>query len=140
MTAAYGQSKLANLLFAIELDRRARAAGAALASHAAHPGAARTGLLTGKRAEWGRRPDGVETIVRLIQLTASQSPARAALPALYQATDPAARGGSYVGTQRHLRGDPAAVRFPPAALSPATATRLWEESVKLTGVGYDPLT
>jgi NAD(P)-dependent dehydrogenase (short-subunit alcohol dehydrogenase family) len=139
MTAAYGQSKLAGLLFAVELDRRARAAGAGLASLAAHPGVARTGLLTGKKADWGRSRRGAETMVRLVQLVFAQPASRAALPALYQATDPAARGGSYVGTRGHFRGEPAATPFPPAALRPDTATRLWRLSEQLTGVGYGAL-
>jgi NAD(P)-dependent dehydrogenase (short-subunit alcohol dehydrogenase family) len=139
MTAAYGQSKLAGLVFAVELDRRARAAGAGLASLAAHPGAARTSLLTGKHTEWGRGRDGTETLVRLVQFLLGQSAAKAALPALYQATGPGARGGSYVGTRRHLRGYPAVSAFPAAALSQATATRLWQASQDLTGISYESL-
>ncbi|HEX3488014.1 MAG TPA: oxidoreductase [Streptosporangiaceae bacterium] len=139
MTSAYGQSKLAGLLFAVELDRRARAAGAGLASLATHPGVARTSLLTGKRADWGRPARGAETLVRLVQLVFAQPAARAARPALLQAADPAARGGTYVGTRGHLRGEPAAAPFPPAALNPDIAARLWEVSEQLTGVRYDAL-
>jgi NAD(P)-dependent dehydrogenase (short-subunit alcohol dehydrogenase family) len=139
MTSAYGQSKLAGLVFAIELGRRARAARSGLASLAAHPGAARTGLVSGKEAEWGRRRDATETLVRLVQVLLAQSAARAALPALYQATDPAADGTRYVGTRWHLRGYPAACAFPPAALSQETATRLWEVSQELTGITYESL-
>src|SRR6185437_2122952 len=139
MTAAYGQSKLAGLLFARELDRRARAAGARLASLATHPGVGRTGLLTGKRADWGRSRRGAETAVRLVQLVAAQPASRAALPALYQAADPAARGGSYVGTRGHLRGEPAVTPLPPAALAADTAARLWQVSERLTGVSYGAL-
>jgi NAD(P)-dependent dehydrogenase (short-subunit alcohol dehydrogenase family) len=139
MTSAYGQSKLAGLVFAIELGRRARAAGAGLASLAAHPGAARTGLVSGKKADWGRRRDATETLVRLVQLLLAQSAAKAALPALYQATDPAADSARYVGTRWHLRGDPAVCAFPPTALSQETATRLWLTSQELTGITYDSL-
>jgi len=139
MTSAYGQSKLAGLVFAIELGRRARAAGSGLASLAAHPGAARTSLVSGKEAEWGRRRDATETVVRLVQLLLAQSAAKAALPALYQATDPAADSTRYVGTRWHLRGYPAACAFPPAALSQETATRLWRASQELTGITYKSL-
>jgi hypothetical protein len=139
MTTAYGQSKLAGLLFAVELERRAGAAGAGLASLAAHPGAARTGLLTGKKADWGRSRRGAETMVRLVQLVLAQSVSRAALPALYQAADPVARGGSYVGTRGHFRGGPAVASLPPAALRADTAARLWQVSEQLTGVGYGAL-
>jgi NAD(P)-dependent dehydrogenase (short-subunit alcohol dehydrogenase family) len=139
MTVAYGQSKLAGLVFAVELARRARAAGAGLASLATHPGAARTGLVSGKEAEWGRRRDITETLVRLVQLLLAQSAARAALPALYQATDPAADDAGYVGTRWHLRGYPAVGAFPPAALNTETAARLWLASQELTGIPYDSL-
>jgi NAD(P)-dependent dehydrogenase (short-subunit alcohol dehydrogenase family) len=139
MTSAYGQSKLAGLVFAIELGRRARAAGVGLASLATHPGAARTSLVSGKEAEWGRRRDATETLVRLVQLLLAQSAARAALPALYQATDPGADSARYVGTRWHLRGYPAACAFPSAALSQETATRLWWASQELTGTAYGSL-
>jgi len=141
MTSAYGQSKLAGLLFALELDRRAqssaRLAQARVSSLAAHPGAARTGLVSGKKAAWGRRPRAAEILVRAAQLLLAQPASRAALPALYQATDPAARGDRYVGTKRHMSGYPAVNAFPPAALSEASAARLWRISEELTGVGYD---
>ena len=139
MTSAYGQSKLAGLVFAVELGRRARAGGAGLISLAAHPGAARTGLVSGKRAEWGRRRDATETLVRLVQLLFAQSAARAALPALYQATAHAADSARYVGTRRHMHGYPAICAYPPAALSQETATRLWQASQDLTGITYDSL-
>ena len=139
MTSAYGQSKLAGLVFAVELGRRARAAGADLASLATHPGAARTGLVSGKKAEWGRRRDTTETLVRLVQLLLAQSAAKAALPALYQATDPAADSARYVGTRWHLRGYPAVGTFPPAALSQETAKRLWQASQERTGIRFTPL-
>jgi NAD(P)-dependent dehydrogenase (short-subunit alcohol dehydrogenase family) len=136
MTTAYGQSKLANLLFAIELDRRARAGGTDLSSLAAHPGVARTNLLVGKDAEWGRGRRGPELAVRLVQILFAQPPAKAALPALYQATDPAADGRYYLGTKRHLRGYPARTPFPATALDQDTALRVWHVSEELTGVKY----
>ena len=77
--------------------------------------------------------------MRLVQLVFAQPVARAARAALYQAADPAARGGTYVGTRGHLRGESAATPFPPAALSPDIPARLWEVSEQLTGVGYDAL-
>jgi NAD(P)-dependent dehydrogenase (short-subunit alcohol dehydrogenase family) len=141
MTTAYGQSKLANLLFAVELDRRLRhafpgAAAGGLSSLAAHPGVARTALMTGKRAEWGRGPGPAERAVRMVQLAFGASPDAAAWPALYQATSPQASGGTYVGTSGHMRGGPASCAFPPAALDATAAERLWRLSEKLTGVSY----
>ena len=139
MTDAYGQSKLANLLFAVELDRRARAAGVALAGLATHPGVARTNLFVGKRSDWGRTRRGAETAVRLVQFLFAQPASKAALPALYQAAAAGAHSQQYVGTKGHMRGYPAAGTMPPAALDPATAQRLWRLSEELTGVGYDRL-
>jgi NAD(P)-dependent dehydrogenase (short-subunit alcohol dehydrogenase family) len=139
VVTAYGQSKLANLLFAFEFDRRARGAGMDIASLATQPGVARTSLLTGKRADWGRRGRGTESMVRLVQILFAQSAARAALPALYQATDPAARSAAYVGPKGHVRGHPAAGKIPPAALDRDTASRLWEVSAELTGIHYGAL-
>jgi NAD(P)-dependent dehydrogenase (short-subunit alcohol dehydrogenase family) len=141
MTSAYGQSKLAGLLFALELDRRARSsarlAQAGVSSLATHPGAARTSLVSGKKAAWGRGPGGAEILVRTAQLLFAQPASLAALPALYQATHPAARADQYVGTKRHLSGYPAVTAFPPAALREDTAARLWLISQELTGVSYD---
>lgn len=102
-------------------------------------GAARTGLLTGKRTEWGRRRDATETLVRLVQFALGQPAANAALPALYQATAPAASSARYVGTRWHMRGYPAISTMPPTALSQMTAARLWQVSQELTAVTYSSL-
>src|ERR1017187_1966640 len=139
MTTAYGQSKLASLLFAFELDRRAQGPGVGIASLATHPGVARTNLLTRKEADWGRRRRGAETLVRLVQVLAAQPAAKAALPALYQPTYPAARSDLYIGTKGHMRGQPAVSKIPPAALDHSTGKRLWDISEELTGVSYDSL-
>jgi hypothetical protein len=95
----------------------ARLAQVGVSNLATHPGAARTGLVSGKKAAWGRRPRGAEILVRTAQLLFAQPASLAALPALYQATDPAARGDCYVGTRCHMSGYPAVNAFPPAALS-----------------------
>jgi NAD(P)-dependent dehydrogenase (short-subunit alcohol dehydrogenase family) len=137
MTAAYGQSKLAQLMFAFEFDRRLRSSGTGVASFATHPGVARTRLITGRRTEWGRGPGIAERAVRLTQLLFGAEPARAALPGLYQATDPAADSSVYVGTSGHMRGHPAACKVPPAAADQDAAGRLWDISSELTGISYD---
>jgi NAD(P)-dependent dehydrogenase (short-subunit alcohol dehydrogenase family) len=137
MMTAYGQSKLANLLFARELDRRARRAGSDLQSAACHPGVVRTTMLVGKSADWGRGRRATERAVRLVQLLTGQPAAAGALPALYQATMPAS--GGYIGSGRHFRGAPTPVPYPRAALDAAAAERLWRVSAELTGVGYLPL-
>jgi NAD(P)-dependent dehydrogenase (short-subunit alcohol dehydrogenase family) len=135
--AAYAQSKLANLLFACELARRARQANAKVTSLASNPGVARSNLLAGRKGDWGRPPSSTEWLLRVVQAVLAQPAATGALPVLYQATDPAARSADYVaGTKWPQRGHPRTARFPPAALDPAAGKRLWEVSQSLSGVTY----
>ena len=96
--SAYSQSKLANLLFAFELDRRLRKAGASTISVAAHPGYAATNLQTvGSKMEGSKLSEQVfEFGNRLF----AQSAAMGALPTLYAATAPAVQGGDYFGPDR----------------------------------------
>ncbi|WP_283134762.1 oxidoreductase [Rhizohabitans arisaemae] len=131
---AYSQSKLANLLFAFELQRRA--AGTALRSVAAHPGLASTNLQSSEsRMTHNRLTDaGWALVARLIAQSADQG----ALPILYAATEPDLPGGSYVGPGGfvEMRGYPVLVASSAAARDQATARRLWELSEELTGVRY----
>ena len=133
---AYSQSKLANLLFAFELQRRAEAAGAPLRSVAAHPGYAATNLQS------ARLEDGVVAWLeaqgmRVGNLVVAQSDAAGALPTLYAATMDLP-GGAYVGPDGigESRGHPRLVGASKAATSLETARRLWEVSEELTGVRY----
>jgi NAD(P)-dependent dehydrogenase (short-subunit alcohol dehydrogenase family) len=127
---AYGQSKLANLLFAFELDRRARVAGAVLASLAAHPGYARTNLQSAAGGP-------LAVVLALANPLFAQSAAAGALPILCAATADL-DGGSYVGPDGpgERRGYPRLVAAAPAAHDEATARRLWEVSEELTGVSF----
>ena len=135
---AYAQAKLANLLFAFELDRRSQSVDASITSFAAHPGVARTNLLTGKETDWGRQRQGMENLIRIIQIVLAQPASQGALPALYQASDSAARRAEYIGPSGGLRGGyPVVSKVPPAARDQATAKRLWEVSEELTGVRYE---
>ncbi|MBA9004687.1 oxidoreductase [Thermomonospora cellulosilytica] len=130
---AYSQSKLANLLFAGELHRRA---SGALASMAAHPGYAATNLqLAGPRMSGDRLG---ERFAALGNRIFAQPDSIGALPTLYAATAPEARSGAYYGPRGPFqqRGLPTEVRTPPAANDPETARRLWEISETLTGVTY----
>jgi protochlorophyllide reductase len=137
---AYAQSKLANLLFACELDRRCQSVGAGMSSLATHPGVAKTNLLIGKEADWGRPRRGMESLVRVTQIVLAQPAAQGSLPALYQATDSSARSAEYVGASGGLRGGyPAVGKVPVVARNQVTAKRLWEVSEELTGVRYDLL-
>jgi NAD(P)-dependent dehydrogenase (short-subunit alcohol dehydrogenase family) len=128
---AYARSKLANVLFAFELQRRLAAAGAQAASLAADPGTARTGLLR-------HLPAGIQAAARPVELLLFQSAQMGALPVLRAATDPAARGGEYYcpGGRAHLTGYPEPVRPAKRARDRDDQRRLWEESQRLTGVTY----
>ena len=130
---AYGKSKLANLLFMLELDRRARAAGSNLLSVSSHPGYARTHLQTS-----GPQLGGVNLEARIIGLgtkLVAQSAAAGAWPSLYAATTPGVRPGSYFGPSFfEFRGKPKLVHPTKAAQDPELAQRLWGWSVEATGV------
>jgi NAD(P)-dependent dehydrogenase (short-subunit alcohol dehydrogenase family) len=132
--AAYGQSKLANLLFAYELQRRATAAGLPLRSLAAHPGLAATNLWAGGEASASLG----ERIAALTGKLIAQSDAMGAEPTLYAATAPDIRGGAYVGPGgfNEMRGHPKLVDSSAASKDEATARRLWNVSEELTGVRY----
>ncbi len=133
---AYGQSKLANLMFALELDRRARAQNARLVSVAAHPGVATTGFVaaTGMPALQARIGQAAIGIF-------GHDARRGALPGLYAATMPDVLGGQYWGPSGFLeiRGAPALAKLAPQAQDTAMWAKLWSASEALTGVAYPPL-
>jgi NAD(P)-dependent dehydrogenase (short-subunit alcohol dehydrogenase family) len=132
--AAYGQSKLANLLFAYELQRRASAAGLSLRSLAVHPGLAATNLWAGGEASASLG----ERIAAVTGKLIAQSDVMGAEPTLYAATATGIRGGAYVGPGgfNEMRGHPKLVDSSAASKDQATARRLWEVSEELTGVRY----
>jgi len=138
--AAYSQSKLATLMFALELDRRARAQGWELTSNAAHPGFARTGLQS-TGPQMGRSGPGLlQRVGRMLEPFLSQSAAAGALPTLLAATSPQAEGGVMYGPDGfyEMKGRPARARILDHALNRAVASRLWEVSEQLTGVSAQP--
>jgi protochlorophyllide reductase len=131
--AAYGQSKLANLLFTRELARRAEAAGLPLLAVAAHPGYAATNL------QYGPARRGVaRAVVSVLNPLVGQSPEGGARPILHAATAPDVRNGDYYGPDGFLeqRGGPERVGRSEAAQDDATARALWARSEELTGVRY----
>jgi NAD(P)-dependent dehydrogenase (short-subunit alcohol dehydrogenase family) len=132
---AYGQSKLANLIFAFELDRRLRAAGSEVRSVAAHPGYASTNLQTTGPQMSGSRV-GV-LLNRVNNAVLAQSAEKGALPTLYAATEDIP-SGAYVGPDGpfEARGNPHLVSGNGRSRDPETARRLWEESERLTGVTF----
>jgi NAD(P)-dependent dehydrogenase (short-subunit alcohol dehydrogenase family) len=128
---AYGQSKLACLMFALELQRRSDAAGWGIQSIAAHPGVSRTELLTNGAGAWS-----AVGIVRRFLWFLFQPVGQGALPTLFAATSPQAQGGAYYGPDKlsETRGHPAVANVPQQALDTGSAERLWIESERLTGV------
>jgi NAD(P)-dependent dehydrogenase (short-subunit alcohol dehydrogenase family) len=138
--SAYGQSKLANLLFMRELQLRADAAGVRLMSVAAHPGYASTNLQTAGPRMRGSRVG--ELVTRAMNRVLAQSASQGAWPTLRAATDPGAHGGDYYGPGgfAEQRGTPRLVGMSAAAASADDAAWLWDRSVELTGVPYDELT
>jgi NAD(P)-dependent dehydrogenase (short-subunit alcohol dehydrogenase family) len=137
--AAYAQSKLANLLFAYELQRRAEAAGAALRSVAAHPGYARTRLQTGAaRVSRGPLTLAEAGVMMVTNTVLAQSAEEGARPIVHAATASDLPGGSFVGPRGPLglRGRPRVVGSSRRSRDPDAARRLWEVSEELTGVRY----
>jgi NAD(P)-dependent dehydrogenase (short-subunit alcohol dehydrogenase family) len=134
---AYAQSKLANLLFAFELDRRAGAAGAKLTSVAAHPGYAATHLQAAAPEKTGNRL--AASFMELGNRLIAQSDAMGALPQLYAATMPDVEGGEFFGPDAMFesRGYPRRVAASTKARDLDAAQRLWSLSEELTGVHYD---
>ncbi|ASO22218.1 protochlorophyllide reductase [Actinoalloteichus hoggarensis] len=135
---AYSQSKLANLLFMFELDRRLRAEGADVLSVAAHPGLVDTELATNSARM--RASGFMEKAAGLFSRTTGQSADQGALPLLYAATMAEVRGGDYFGPDGvgELRGGPKRVATSAEAQSISDARRLWEVTAKLTSVTPDP--
>lgn len=127
----YRQSKLANLLFALELDRRLRAAGSPTASVACHPGLAVTNLAE-DAAPWLR---WFMPVIRPLLQLRYNSPAQGAWPTLMAATDPGVEGGEYLGpTLRGETAGPAArAKVSSKARDEDLARQLWDLSVELTG-------
>ncbi len=130
-TGAYAQSKLANLLFAYELQRRLAAAGKPLIALAAHPGYASTGLTRYMPALMRAGSRAIEPLI-------AQSAEMGALPLLRAATDPKARGGEYYGPGGRIqtKGYPTLARSSARSHDEELARRLWAESERLTGVRY----
>ncbi len=129
---AYGRSKLANLLFTQELQRRAQAAKINLIVTAAHPGGANTTLARHILNRWYLR------LLSPLMGLFTQSAFMGALPTLRAATDPTVQGGEYFGPDgfKEQRGYPVRVQMSEAAQNTTNARRLWEVSEQLTGVHY----
>lgn len=128
---AYGRTKLANLLFAYELQRKFEREGASSRSIGAHPGYAASNLQKMGKARF-------DPASWLMNRLLAQSTAMGALPQLYAATAPEAVGGGYYGPGgfNQMRGYPERQQSSPESYDEKSAKRLWEASVKLTGIRY----
>lgn len=129
-TKAYSQSKIANVYFALELDRRLRAMGNRTKSLISHPGVAVTNLSS------SLAPGLMKSIMSMVIPMMGQSAAAGALPSLYAATASGVQGGQFFGPEgrREMKGSPVQVQPAAIAKDAAIATRLWETSEKLTAV------
>ena len=128
---AYGQSKLANLLFTYDLQRRLAAKGAPTVALAAHPGLSNTELMRYLPGPLQNLPDSLWNLV-------GQSAAMGALPSLRAATDPGAQGGQYYGPGGigEVKGNPKIVGSSAQSHNEDIQRRLWTMSEELTGVTY----
>ena len=124
--AAYSQSKLANLMFALELDRRLAASGSATRVTMAHPGWTATDL---------QRTSGA----RFFNSWFAMKPVDGAMPTMRAATDPDAQSGSYWGPagMMEMSGPPVRAKIATRATDVSVAQRLWQESERLTGVTFE---
>ncbi len=132
---AYQQTKLANLLFGFELERRLRKAGARATSIVVHPGVSTTNIVkAGMGVTGGLRVRVLSVLFPLI----AQSEEQGSLPTLYGAVSPDAKGGHYYGPDgfMELKGYPVEVEAKPKAKDEAAAAKLWAISEEATGVKY----
>ena len=135
MAQAYGQSKLADSLFALELHRRLTRIGSPIIATAAHPGYAITNLQSSGPGN-GFSPFRI--IGAILKPLLSQDAPRGALPTLFAAVAPQAVPGNYYGPDGlfELTGYPKTVAIPPRAQDPRDSDRLWSEAERLTGVAF----
>jgi protochlorophyllide reductase len=127
---AYGQSKLANVMFALELHNRLQRENSTVKSLAAHPGIARTNLQPAAIASGGNR---WEALAYRLMDPLFQSAGMGALPQLHAATAASAQSGEHYGPSQlgGLRGSPGQCRIAPTALDPSKRQRLWALSEQL---------
>jgi NAD(P)-dependent dehydrogenase (short-subunit alcohol dehydrogenase family) len=137
--SAYGQSKLANLLFTYELQRRLAAAGRDQLSVACHPGWAATNLqAVGPRMDNSKLLEGLADVLNRLL---AQGAEHGALPTIYAATAADVRGADYIGPDgfREMWGSPTKVRSNARSHDREAAVRLWEVSEELTAVRYNAI-
>jgi protochlorophyllide reductase len=130
---AYNQSKLANLMFALELQRWLQRAGLPLSALAAHPGASTTNLFSTPGSYFTKR-----IVSPLLSRFLFQPAEQGVLPILFAATSNEATPGGYYGPRgfQEMKGPPGPAAIPRQALDTEAAARLWQVSEQLTGISY----
>jgi NAD(P)-dependent dehydrogenase (short-subunit alcohol dehydrogenase family) len=130
---AYGQAKLANLMFAFELQRQSEKYGWGILSMATHPGVSRTNLMISGAGKWS-----VQGMMRRFFPFLFQPQSQGALPTLYAATAPEAQGGMYYGPNKmgETRGFPTEAKIPAQANDLEVSKKLWEVSLQLANVQF----
>jgi NAD(P)-dependent dehydrogenase (short-subunit alcohol dehydrogenase family) len=128
---SYSRSKLANLLFTYELQRKLSSIGSDTIAVASHPGASKTNLVRYVEGKWW-----FKLLTPLTGLMA-QDAAQGALPQIRAAVDPNVRGGEYYGPHKGMKGYPVLVSSNSASHNEEDAKKLWEVSEKITGVHYN---
>lgn len=138
MWGAYAQSKLADSVFAIELQRRLTTVHSPVIVTAAHPGYAITNLQTSGPGQTGFL-NPMRIAMTVLKPFLSQDAYHGALPTLFAATDPGVEPGGYYGPNgfQEFKGLPTTAQIAPMALDPAIAARLWKISEQLTGIEFD---
>lgn len=138
---AYNQTKLANLLFARELQRRLDAAGVPIRSIAVHPGVARTAIGANRRqlGSYGLRDHFVSLVLSIVMPLLGQPAEAGALPTLFAASSPLAEPGGFYGPDGfgEMKGAPAPARIKPAGQSAQDTQKLWRVSETLTGTSFE---
>ena len=131
---SYGRTKLANLLFTYELQRRFEAANSSAMALAAHPGSSNTNLAGHLVGSWY-----MQLFYRILAPVIMQSSAMGALPSIRAAVDPQAKGGQYYGPSGFMeqRGYPVVVKSNSRSHNQADARKLWEVSEELTDVIFN---
>ena len=131
---AYNQSKLADLMLALEMNRRLQDAGSDSVALAAHPGFSNTDLQSTSVEKNGSKAEALFYALAMDRL--AMTPEQGALPQLRAGTDPRARGGAFYGPRRWMRGHAVEVNPPTQALDARVRARLWAACEQLTGVSF----
>lgn len=128
---SYSRSKLANLLFTYELQRKFSSNGTSTIAVAAHPGASKTNLVKYVEDKWWFK------LLSPLMGVMAQDATRGALPQIRAAVDPEVKGGQYYGPHKGMKGDPVLVESNGSSHDTESAKKLWEVSENITGISFN---